>query len=1003
MALQKQPVEINFKNGVDTKTDPYQVPIGKFISLENSVFDKYARLTKRNGFGEITTITTPATYLTTFEGNLTGIGSTLQAYAEGSNSWVTKGNLQPLSLSVLSLIRANTEQTQADVAVSYNNFVCTVYTDTGSGSTIYKYVLADSVTGQNILAPAPIPSTASITTAPRVFFFNHYFIIGFTTSSALEYVVINALAPVAPTTATILSSSITPSSQINWDAVVSGSNLYFAWNGSDVGGAIRVAYLSPVLVLSSPTVIAGHKATLMSMSSDSVNDNIYVTFWDNADNNGYTAILNEFLGTVLAPTLIIASTVITNITGTVNNNLQTVFYEIPNNYGYDSSIPTHYVSSITITSTGTISSPHIVARSVGLASKAFMINDVIYFLAVYHSVFQPTYFLLNALGQVISRLAYSNAGGYKTTGLPGYNIFGQQVTIGYEYADLIEAVNKTQGVTNAAGVYSQTGLNAVTFTFGTQPISSEIGETLNLTGGFLWSYDGYSPVENNFFLWPDNVEATTATTGGNLAAQVYFYQVIYEWMDNQGNINRSAPSIPLEVDASSSMTSTNANTINIPTLRLTYKIANPVKISIFRWSTGQQNYFEVTSITTPLFNNTSIDYVTFVDTQSDSSIAGNALIYTTGGVIEDIGAPSFNSLTLFDDRLWGIDAEDTNLLWYSKQVIETTPVEMSDLFTLYVAPTISVQGSSGQLKCLSPMDDKLIMFKSDAIYYLNGTGPDNTGSNSQYSQPTFITGAVGTTNQQSIVLIPTGLMFQSDKGIWLLDRSLNTSYIGAPVEDYTLSSKVLSAVSVIGTNQVRFTMDSGVTLMYDYFFQQWSTFNGIPAISSTTYNGLHTYLDSSSRIFQETPGLYLDGSNPVLQSFTTSWINANQLQGYIRGYFLFLLGTYKSPHKLQIGLAYDYDSNIQQSSTISPSNYAAPWGVDTPWGGDGAWGGSTDVEQARVFFDKQRCQAFQVSVQEIYDPSFGGIAGEGLTLSGLNMVIGVKKNFPTPAASQSFG
>jgi len=260
-----------------------------------------------------------------------------------------------------------------------------------------------------------------------------------------------------------------------------------------------------------------------------------------------------------------------------------------------------------------------------------------------------------------------------------------------------------------------------------------------------------------------------------------------------------------------------SNTLNIPTLRVTYKINSPVKIVIYRWSVAQPVYYQTTSITSPLLNSTVVDYVTFVDTNSDASILGNNILYTTGGVVEDIAPPATNITVLFDDRMWLVDAEDPNLLWFSKQVIEGTPVEMSDLFTLYVAPTTAAQGPAGPITAAAPMDDKLILFKNNSILYINGTGPDNTGSNDQYSQPTFITATVGCTNQQSIVFIPMGLLFQSDKGIWLLGRDLNTQYIGAPVEKYN-SANVNSAQNIPGTNMVFFTLDTGITLMYDYYY-----------------------------------------------------------------------------------------------------------------------------------------------------------------------------------------
>lgn len=651
----------------------------------------------------------------------------------------------------------------------------------------------------------------------------------------------------------------------------------------------------------------------------------------------------------------------------------------------------------------------VLVRSVGLASKAFKIMDSFYVLTAYQSNYQPTYFLIKCSGSssdaplVAAKLAYENGGGYLTTGLPNVSISDTTASIPYLFKDLIQAVNKNTNVPSGnqiAGIYSQTGINLGSFDIGTQGLdTAEIGNDLHLTGGFLWMYDGYLPVEHNFFLYPDNVEVTTATGSGNLSAQDYYYQVTYEWTDNQGNAFRSAPSIPIK---QTTTTASSTNTIKVPTLRLTYKTANPVKIVVYRWSVAQQEYYQVTSITSPTLNDTTVDSVSITDTLADITILGNNLIYTTGGVVEDVNAPASNLLTLFDTRLWLVDAEDPNLLWYSKQVIEATPVEMSDLFTLYIAPTTAAQGSTGPITAISVMDDKLIIFKQNAIYYINGSGPDNTGANSQYSQPIFITSTVGCKNQQSIVFMPQGLMFQSDKGIWLLGRGLDTSYIGAPVEDFN-SGIVESAQNIPQTNQVRFILSTGITLMYDYYYSQWGTFAGVPAISSCIYNNLHTYINKYGAAYQETPGAYLDGSTPVLMSFTTGPLRLGDLQNYQRAYFFYLLGDYITPHKLLISIAYDYSPTPSHSTIISPTNFNGVFGSDNLYGQSTPFGGHKVLENWRVFLNHQRCQAFSISLQEVYDSSFGVPAGAGLTLSGINLVMGMKKGFRPIPASQTVG
>jgi hypothetical protein len=727
---------------------------------------------------------------------------------------------------------------------------------------------------------------------------------------------------------------------------------------------------------------------------------------------GYSLARNQSFGIftnftpVLGPTPIISGIPVSNITSTAISGILTVLDEVVNAYSYDSSIPTHYVDSIIVTQGGGVSSPINFIRSVGLASKSFILNGTVYCLFTYQSPYQPTYFLADINGNVIAKLAYENGEGYLTLGLPSATVNGDEVSIGYLNKDQIQAVNKNTNVpagSQVNGIYSQTGVNLASFTLNTDILTTaEIGTNLNISGGFLWAYDGYTPVENGFYLYPDSIEVSP-TKGGSLSAQEYFYQVTYEWTDNQGNAFRSAPSIPVSITLSGN----DAVLINGPMLRLTYKIANPVKIVIYRWSQAQQVYYQTTSIFQPILNNNTIDSWTFTDTNSDATILGNNILYTTGGVVENINGPGFDSVFLFDDRLWGITSEDKNLLWYSKQVIEDTPVEMSDLLTFYVAPSVGAQGSTGPLKCGSSMDDKLILFKESAMVYINGTGPDNTGANSQYSQPIFITSTVGCSNQKSIVFQPQGLMFEfaSPVGnqIWLLGRDLVTQYIGAPVQAYTLNATVTSAVNIPATNEVRFTMSSGITIKYNYYYGQWDKDVNIPAISSTLFQGLHTYINSYGQVFQETPNIYLDGTSPVLVSFTTSWIHLADLQGYQRAYYMYLLGTYYSPHRLVVQIAYDYNPSFTQQTMIQPTNFSPVYGQDLEYGSGTPYGGAPNLEQWRIFFSRQRCESFQVTVSEVYDPSYGVPAGQGLSISGINCVIGVKKGWRPIAAAHSAG
>lgn len=1022
MSLDKQAVNINFSQGLDQKSDNKQVQVGKFLKLRNTVFNKGGKLQKRNGFAKLTQLPdTTYTGITTFNNNLTAIGPSISAYNAGSATWSTKGTIQPLSLKTLPIVKNSIHQTQCDAVVASNNLVCTVYTEVNASSTSYKYVIADSLTGQNIIAPTAIPvASGTVVGSPRVFLVGNYFVIVFTNvitaTSHLQYIAISTANPSVKTTAADIASAYISATTLSWDAVTVGTSLYVAYNTTSGGQAIKVTYLNATQIATggspaSPVTFAAEKAEMVSMCADTTSATpiIYVTYWTATGTLFKTLAVDTNLATILSATTISNALTLANLTTVAENGILYTYYEIAQNYSY-TAVASNYTASVTVTQAGSVGTPFVLCRSVGLASKAFILNDVRYVLTSYQSPYQNTYFLLDASNstsaapKVISKLSYQNGGGYLTVGLPNVTIINDSAYIPYLFKDLIQAVNKNTNVAagnQTAGVYSQLGISLATFTFNSDNLgSSEIANNLHITGGILWQYDGYLPVEHGFFLYPDSVVVSTATGSGSITAQDYYYQVCYEWSDNQGNLYRSAPSIPVKITTT---TASSTNTINVPNLRLTYKISNPVKIVVYRWSTAQQVYYQVTSINSATLNDTTSDFIGISDSLADSTILGNNVLYTTGGVLENICAPATNITTIFDTRLWLLDAENPRTLWFSKPVIQSTPVEMTDLQTIYIAPTSSAQTNTGDIRAMTAMDDKLVLFTRDAIYYINGTGPDITGSNSQYSQPIFISSTVGSINQNSLVLIPNGLMFQSDKGIWLLDRQLGTSYIGSPVEDF--NSEVVSAKSIPGTNQVRFSLSDGTVLMYDYFYNQWGTFVSVPNISSCIYNDLHTFINSSGQVYQETPDQYLDGSRPVLISFQTAWYNLAGLQGYERFYYALLLGEYFTPFRLSVSFSYDYKDSTSQTVTVSPDNFAEAYGDEANWGSGPAWGGTSEsnVFESRIFPQIQKCESFRITVEESYDRTYDVPAGQGLSLSGLTVIVGVKKGYRVQKASRSFG
>jgi hypothetical protein len=1035
MALQKQGISINFAKGIEQGVDPWQIPIGSFEELFNSTFDKVGRLQKRNGFGVLPSLPdSTSAFATTFMGNFVAIGQNVRTLSQAQVSWINNGSIQPVSLSTIPLVRNNLNQSQVDAAIAPNGLICTVYVDdVPAGSTtsqVQKWVISDSITGVNVTTPRQITSTfGTVTYAARVFSLSNNFIISFATigtASAwhLQYMPVSSINPnvvgsVSDFSTDFAVSSVTGFPALNsFDGVVANNSLYLSWNRQS-GAGIKSNSINSFLALGVETPVGSASGNIISVCADTTGISPVVwTTWKALGSGSVMSVATDQSLTTLFSSQVSFPVSIGfgpyAFTTTAKGGIMNLYLQNGNTYAYGSAGRTDYISKGFVTQTGSVDTQVVLVRSVGLSSKAFILGSQDFFLANYRSqptatnsndtstAYQNTYFLMNSTGGAIAKLAYGNAAeNLGTRILPQASVSGDRVSIPYLFKEEVQAVNKETNLaagTQTAGIYSQLGINLAKYEFTSDDLSAlEVGQNLNFNGGYLYGYDGQQVTENGFHLYPDNVVCSQSGTVGSMTNQQYFYRATYEWSDNQGNLFRSAPSIPTSITVASGFSQV---VVFVPTLRVTRKVANPVKVVIYRWSTAQQNYYQVTSIDRPVVNSTSVDNIRFTDSNSDSAILGNNLLYTEGGVVENIGGPAFDALTSFDDRLCGIDSENKNALWFSKRVIQATPVDLSDLFTLFVNPNIGAQGPTGPMRCIAPMDDKLIIFKKNAIYFINGTGPDDTGVGSQYSQPTFITSVVGCENQNSIVMTPQGLMFQSDKGIWLLGRDLSTQYIGKEVDDFN-DIEVTSALSIPETNQIRLGLANGQTLMYDYFVGQWGVFSGISNISSALYQNLHTFINSSGKAYQESPGTYLDGTNPVLMRFKTGWLNLAGLQGYQRAYRAYFLGKYLSPHIYRVGIAYDYEPDPWQVATVVPDNYSGSWGSGTSWGSVIVWGGGASTEQWQIGFERQQCQAFQLTFDEYFDSTKGEAAGAGLTLSGIQIVAGLKKSWPGNIASKN--
>lgn len=550
--------------------------------------------------------------------------------------------------------------------------------------------------------------------------------------------------------------------------------------------------------------------------------------------------------------------------------------------------------------------------------------------------------------------------------------------------------------------YSQTGVSALTLDFfnpANSYLRAELGRNLHIGGGFLWMYDGLTPVEHGFHLYPElSVPAVVTGSGGSTTAGARQFCATYEWVDNEGQTHRSAPSIPLNVT-----TDTNGTVmVTVPTLRVTAKQGSRTPVMIVPYATiaAPGTIFYQATLTpspvasgaanSPIINDPTVDSVTFVFTMSDAQLQLQAQLYTTGGVIENIAPNSVSALAVNHNRVFALDSTNPLSVWYSKQVQPGQPAEFSDFLTLNIDPR------GGPVTAIAGLDSLLVVFKESSVFVVQGQGPDSTGAQNDFQDAQQVTVTCGCINPRSIALVPDGLIFSTSKGLWLLPRGEgNAQYIGSPVEAFN-SATVTSAQLIPTTNIVVFTLQSNpqgapIALFYDFFVGQWGTWTNINANDSTIWQDQFMYLRPDGTVLQQTPGMFSDNGAWISMRVQTASINIGALQGYGRCWRALLLGAYLSPHQLQVQIAFDNEQAPSQFITISPVNPGF-WGSSAVWGGlptdpPAPWGGPIDAYQWDLRLNAgRRISAIAITIA---DTPVGTSIGPGLSMSALAFEIGV--------------
>jgi hypothetical protein len=973
MALQKQKFNISFAGGIDQKTDDKQVIPGKLLSLENGVLTKIGKVIKRNGYGVIAYPLARGNSLATFQNELIAYdGTSAYSYAESINTWNNKGPLNVVSIFSNQIVRNTYQQINGDSAIHPSGLEVYTWDDSRGGS---RYSCIDKATGQIVVFDAQIASTAS---KAKPIVLGQYVVIFYYDSAvqrvrALPVPVLTPDSPLSPFDVAIVSVA-----DPNFDAAQIGQRAFIAYNTNAT--SVEIVYINAFLQAATPTAFAGEVADgCITVFGDEVN-NAVVGYYDGTD---VKYLVTDYeLVQITAPTTIETIADIKNITGICTNQNPQFWYTKTAAQTYNNLIRTASVDFA-----GTVFSTGVLLRSVSIASKAFLFSGVPYLATVFDTVLQPTIFVINGNGVVVAKFAPQVAGGTIVNNmLPNFaTVDGVNWYFAFTKKDQLDSVS--------GAVFTQTGISNGIMRFNSDDSFEDVvlANNLHVSGGILQMYDGTAFVEHNFNYYPENFTVTEAG-GGSISAGIRQYVVTYEWLDNQGQLHRSTTSVPL------SFTNTGGSKINtlvVPTLRLTEKRATnaSVQIVVYRTIDLGTIFYQVTSITSPVYNDTTVNTVSITDNVSDSALVGNNLLYTTGGVADNTQAAGTNIIASVRGRVFYVPAENPYSYNFSKIVSPNLPVEFYDQ-----AP-YEIDRRGGRITAITALDDKIVFFKENAVFYLVGEGPDATGAQNDYTEAQLITTDGGCVDPSSVVTFPLGLMYKSAKGIYMLNRGLNIEYIGKEVEDYN-GNNIYAATLVNNKNQVRFALDNGIVLVYDYLVGQWYTFtNHNYLFDATNWQNKYAYIRTDGQVWVENEG-YSDNGSPISMRIRTAWMSLGQLQGFQRIYKAMVLGTYVSKHQLVMSVAYDFNPYVFSSVTIDAySLIGVPnYGDFSPYGAEQVYGGNYPLYQFRYLIPRQKCEA----VQFMFEDTQNDTTGEGYQLSGLAVEVGIKQGLNKLGPTRTF-
>ncbi|MFH1571836.1 MAG: hypothetical protein ABIL09_27855 [Gemmatimonadota bacterium] len=1045
MALEFQNLFVPVATGLDQSIDSRLLPPGQLINCKNGVFTKKGAITKRNGFTQISTLTSaggaatvPASRQLFSTGDELCIVSDYRLWSRNNTDalWYDRGTVSPFVGHQETMFRGARSYNQCDIDVlgNYQILVAQSERQTSDDPSVSAnreqamVIATRTISDQTIIPPTDYgvgnmgaAGAHSVRACRCTGKLLALCLRGYSPAGGGVPLELYEYPTATPTTAPVLVGNVHPTAWVpvptsdannirSYDAIPLANGDWLVAYIDNAGGAVDrdiiVERRSPAHAILSTVTFVG-TAYRVALAEDAAGG-IYVLWADAATASLLLYKYNAALVTQWATTV--------NASGGGEEYDSVGLVVGPTNvlcaWSYYTAATNDYFRThnrLVAAATGVAGSLDTAFDNVQLRSRPFLVDGRCY--AFVQTACKDALFEANAVLDLDIDRDLPGAYGTEQQLVGVFNVGNAPA---WQTSQMAFSVGSTANVVLVDGKYC-TGAAATAYhmnntaweRFMCSVVGLEFGAPVGVArvtkgaviigGGVCsWYVSGNKAVELGIITPPTittPVEYNTAMTPGLAIGSVQAYSAIWESYDARGSMSRSAPSIPFArtfvgagADDGSHIW---ARQVGLTNRFGVYGMAPQV----FRADslTGQ-----FTRITEPRRGNLNIRGYEQILVTDDYGQTGSDLLYVMGGEIENVMPNGCRLVATVGERIWLGDSYAKEWMQFSKLytpgTVTETPYapEFNEGFG-FLAPR------GEQVTGIAPLGDVAVLFTTSSTYAVAGSGPDDAGLSNDFSRMTPIAPSLGCIDFRSVVAFPGGVFFQSEDGLYLIGQGHNFTRMAAVEDILATYPTVTSAETIVEKHQVRFTVTNaagtaGRVLVFDYVHGAWTYFDVLTAaggshafIDACWHDGVYYALKADGTLWYEDASSYVDSATQYIPlDIESAWLQPAQQGGWSRVRYASILGQLLDPCDLTVEVFNDFETSASQTVLWDAPTIAA-W--PTP-----------NRLQPAVHVARQTCQAVKIRVYDSADATT--VTSQGYTLEGFTLNAALKRGLARVSTTQ---